>query len=372
MAKTSYATGANETVKLWRKALAREALKRTYIGKFIGSSEDALIQEVKDLKKSPGDRVRTTLRMQLTGAGIQGDATLEGNEESLTTYTDDLTIDQIRHAVRSSGKMSDQRIAFSVRDEAKSGLADWWAARFDRSFFLQIAGYTGGSVTERGETYDGGDTKYTGNNSVTGPDSTAHYRLDATNGLTSSASDEDLVSADTMTLTILDDLKAEAELRSPVIRPVMGKGAAAGEPLYVCFLDTLQARDLRSNTNTGQWQDIQKAAMQGGLVKDNPIFKGSLGMYNNIVLHAAPRIPQGVNSSSGAAISTVRRAVLCGAQSATLAFGKGHSFNNMDWNEETFDYGNQLGVEAGCIFGLKKNIWNSKDFGCLVLSTYAA
>lgn len=34
--------------------------------------------------------------------------------------------------------------------------------------------------------------------------------------------------------------------------------------------------------------------------------------------------------------------------------------------------GNQLGVAAGCIFGMKKTKFNSVDFGCMTLSTYAA
>lgn len=369
MATTAYGVNAPEAIKLWSKRLAREALKKTYIGKFIGTSDDSLIVEKKDTKKSEGDRIRCTLRMQLNERGILGDGTLEGNEESLTTYTDDLLIDQLRHAVRSAGKMTEQRIPFSIREEARTGLSDWWAGRMDRSWFNHMAGFTAsGAITERGETYDGGDLAYTGQNATIAPDSTAHYRLDGTSGLVSAASDEDIDSADTMDLTILDDLKAEAETRSPVIRPIK----LNGENHYCVFLDTLQARDLRKNTNTGQWQDIQKAAMQGGKITKNPIFTGSLGMYNNMILHSSTRIPQGVHSSTGAAISTVRRAFLAGAQSSMIAFGKGNSFNNMDWHEETFDYGNQLGVKAGCIFGIKKCVWNSADFSTLVLSTYAA
>jgi len=45
--------------------------------------------------------------------------------------------------------------------------------------------------------------------------------------------------------------------------------------------------------------------------------------------------------------------------------------NKMDWNEELFDYGNQFGVEAGLIFGVKKTQFNSTDFGTIVLSGYA-
>lgn len=44
----------------------------------------------------------------------------------------------------------------------------------------------------------------------------------------------------------------------------------------------------------------------------------------------------------------------------------------MTWFEELFDYGNQLGVSAGAIFGLKKTRFNSKDFGTIVVPTYGA
>ena len=91
-----------------------------------------------------------------------------------------------------------------------------------------------------------------------------------------------------------------------------------------------------------------------------------------MVLHESTRIPNGVNSSTGAAQTSVRRAVFLGAQAAAIGFGQGHSFKQYTWKEELFDYGNQLGVSAGCIGGLKKTTFNSVDFGCITLSTYAA
>ncbi|MEM9584793.1 MAG: N4-gp56 family major capsid protein [Pseudomonadota bacterium] len=373
MAATEFGLNDPETVKLWSRKLAREAFAQTWFKKLVGKegSEDednAIIVEKTDTKKDAGDEVTCTLRMQLEGDGVLGDATLEGNEESITTFTDKLVINQLRHAVRSKGKMSEQRIPWKHRKEAMKGLRDWWSTRWDRCAFVQLCGYTGPRVVERGEIYSGQDVRYSGNNATIAPDSTSHYRLDATNGLVSNANDEDLVAADTMTLTVLDDLKAEAETRAPIIRPVMFEG----EKVYVVILDTFQARDLRTNTNTGQWQDIQKAAMQGGNVKKNPIFTGALGMYNNMILHSSNRITQGVNSSTGANISTARRAVFLGAGAGMIGFGQGHSLEKYDWHEDLFDYGNQLGVKGGCIGGLKKTQYDNKDYGCLVLSTYAA
>lgn len=54
MALTSYGVNSPEAVKLWSKALMREALKATWIGKFIGDSADSLIQQKDDFKKVGG------------------------------------------------------------------------------------------------------------------------------------------------------------------------------------------------------------------------------------------------------------------------------------------------------------------------------
>src|SRR3990167_9454949 len=152
MANTSYGVNDALAVKLWAKKLFREALKETYVSRFMGTTSGSLVQVKNELNKSAGDRIRFGLRMQLSGAGVTGDGTLEGNEEALTTYNDNVLIDQLRHAVRSGGEMSEQRVPFSVRDEAMSGLRDWWADRIDTAFFNHIAGnsaqtnlaYTGG------------------------------------------------------------------------------------------------------------------------------------------------------------------------------------------------------------------------------------
>jgi hypothetical protein len=51
--------------------------------------------------------------------------------------------------------------------------------------------------------------------------------------------------------------------------------------------------------------------------------------------------------------------------------GQNNTPEKMSWVEELFDYENQLGVSAGMIFGAKKSVFNSVDFGTIVLSTYA-
>lgn len=355
MAQTSYGLNSNEAVKLWSRRLAREALKATYIQKFMGEDDSAVVQVKNDMKKGPGDRLRVTLRMQLTGDGVQGDSTLEGNEEALTTYTDDFVINQLRHGVRSAGKMSEQRIPFSVREEAMSGLRDWYSDRLDTWFFNHICGNTAQT-----------DTRYTGSNATTAPTSGRQIWSSVSGTITA---DQSLTSTDIFTLALIDKAVEKAKTATPLIRPININGGK----YFVMFLHPYQVTSLRTTTSTGQWLDIQKAAMSGGKVGENPIFTGALGMYNGVVLHESTRVTLGCNgTTTTTAVANTRRAVLCGAQASVMGFGQGHSFKEFDWHEKLFDYGNQLGVKAGVIGGLKKSVYNSTDFATIVCSTYAA
>lgn len=350
MATTSYGVNAPEAVKLWSRKLFREALKNTTLFRFIGSNSNSVIQMQDDTSKGPGDRVTVQLRMQLTGDGVAGDSTLEGQEEALVTYTDNLFIDQLRHAVRSKGRMTEQRIPWSIRAEAESGLRDWWADRIDTALFNQLAGNVAQS-----------DTRYTGSQVAIAPDS--DHQIWA-GGATA---DEGLTSASgAFTLSILDTAVERAKTISPIVRPQV----INGEDYYHVILHPYQVTSLRTSTDTGQWLDIQKAAMQGGRVGNNPIFTGALGVYNKCILHENTRIPLGVNSSTDVAVTNTRRALFLGAQAASFATGREDSPNQMTWVEELFDYQNQLGVSAGMIWGAKKNVFNSKDFGSIVLSTW--
>lgn len=353
MATTSYPLNHPLAVKLWSKTLFHEALKETHAGRFMGSGSDSLIMVKDDMKKSAGDRLRIGLRMQLSGDGIQGDSTLEGLEESLTTYSDDIFIDQLRHAVRSSGKMSEQRVPFSVREEAMMGLRDWWADRIDTSFFNQIAGNTGQT-----------DTRYTGNQVALAPSTTAgNTRIlygpddETTENSLSAAS-----ASNNFQLTLLDEAIVTAKTATPLIRPLRVNGSEK----FVCFLHPYQVYSLRTDATANRitWYDTQKARVQGGEL-DNGIYSGALGEYNGVILHQNNRVPLATSTT------TVRRAIFCGAQAAAVAYGRDSGQDRMNWVEEGFDYRNQLGVSAGMIFGLKKMVFNSIDFGTIVISTHA-
>lgn len=348
MADTNYGVNHPLAIKKWASELMVEALKKTHLLQFMGKSKESLITIKTDLTdKDGGDRIRVGIRSQLRGAGVEGDGTLEGNEEALETFYQDVAIDQLRHAVRSGGKMSEQRVPFSVRDEARDGLADWWADRIDTWGFNQLCGNTAAT-----------DGRYVGFNATVAPDADHITYFDST------STSEGSISATTVAefnLSAIDAAVEKAKLAKNALRPI----TINGKKHYAMFIHPYQVTSLRKRTATGLWQDIQKSVIQGGAQTDNPLFTGALGMYNNVVLHESTRVPVSPNNAN------VRRAVLCGAQAASIAFGRGYGKEVFTWVEELFDYKNKLGVAAGCQAGMIKTRFDGSDYGTVVVPTYA-
>ena len=348
MATTAFATGDNLAVKLWSKKLAIEALKQTWCYKFMGADDNSVIQIFDDTQKSPGDRIRIPLRRLLVASGVLGDFTLEGQEERINYYSDDVFIQQLRHAVREGGKFTRQLVPFDIREHARASLQDWWADRIDTWFMNQITGNTAQT-----------DIRFTGLQVAIAPDA------DHTVWAGGAGSDASLSNSATMkfTLTLIDVCVEKAKSLAVPIRPIM----INGEEKYVMFMHHYQVTDMRTNTSTGQWYDIQKAALQGGNVTQNPIYTGAIGEYNGTILHASNRMP---TISAGSSADGGKVAAFCGAQACAMAFGRDSGPERFNWVEDYFDYENQFGVAAGCIAGLKKLVFNGSDFAVINVRTW--
>ena len=136
-------------------------------------------------------------------------------------------------------------------------LGDWWSNRIDTAFFNVISGNSAQT-----------DTRYTGSNTTTAPTSNHVFYA---NGHATEASLTATASA-TFSLGLIDAAVLKAKTLSVPIRPVQ-TGKTGG--MYVMFISPEHHYDLRRNTATLQWGDIQKAAMQGGQISDNPMFTGA-------------------------------------------------------------------------------------------------
>ena len=363
MAKTLIGIGDPKAVKRYSALLATDTAKKGYwTSRFFGTGESASapVHQHNELENSAGDLITYDLSVQLAGQGVEGDDTLEGNEEKLTLYTDSLYINQRRHAVDTGGAMTRKRTIHNLRDIAKRRLSDWWARLFDEMLFQYASGARGvnsGFIDP---------TSYAGfaNNSFTAPDSD---HLIVGGGAKAS-----LDSADKMSLNFIDVAKTNAQMmggdssQTPQIQPVK----IDGEDHFVCVMSPWQAYDLRTATGETGWLAIQKAAA-ASTGKASPIFKGALGMHNGVVLHEHSNVIRFSDYGSGGNVAAAR-ALFLGDQALTMAFGSPGTGMRFSWKEEPKDYDNDLGVAAGTIFGIKKTTFEGKDYGVIAIDTAAA
>lgn len=362
MGYTTYPVNDALAVKLWSRTLDSEALKYTDIGPLIGTSPNSIIHQKTETQKGPGDQITFGIRMQLNGAGFSENDLAEGNGEQLTTYNDALLINELGNVVgvKSKNSIDQQRVPFNLREEARDALGDWYAKRYSQAFFNQVCGYTPQT-----------DVRYTGLNPVIAPSAGRIIRAN------NKASDDLLIAGDEFNLAMLDDAKLAATTATPPIRPVkVGSGDRTRRDFnntltdkFVAMLAPQHIRSIRQNTSSGQWFDIERAAMQGGRVTNSPIYSGAMGEYNGIIIRSSFDVTNGV-SAAGADVPTVRRGVLLGGQAAIMAFGQNNSEGKYRWNEELFDHKRRLEVSAWSIHGLKKTRYNAVDYGVIVLAAY--
>ena len=344
----------------WAEGLEAVVLDKISYVNFIGKSSTDIIQQRDELVRDAGDTITYGLRPQDYPILLGETDEYEGNENAITTFTDSIVINEVGLPYRWKTRMSRQRVKFEDREEAQAAISDGMANGLDIGFFAQISGFNATSGTYFGYTLPL-TAPMRGNNAVTAPD--ANHKLMAG---TSNVNDEDLASGDKFTLDLISVAVEKAKTLAIPIRPARIDG---GE-YYVVFVHPFQLAQLREQDS--RWDKVYMAAIQGGFVNDNPLFSGTMGLWDGALIVESVRVTPGVNSSTLAALASVKRAVLCGAQAATIAWGRtGGDPGSFVWEEERFGYGRQRGIAASALIGIKKNIFNSEDFATIVISSFS-
>ena len=376
MARTIVGLNDPKAVKKYSAFMAVDVAKKSYWSKkFMGKGEESSmpIQQLTDLETDAGEYISFDLSMQLKMQPVEGDDVLENKEEDLKFYTDGIYIDQMRGGVNAGGRMTRKRTIHSLRKTARRRSSDWWQRAFDELIFMYGSGARG---TNLDFIYP---TSYAGfaNNPLTAPDS-EHIAF------AGGAADKTAILDDgnfDMTLTEIDKAVAVAAMmgggsgggaagtdgntQTPKIQPIM----INGERHFVCLMNPWQVFDVRTSAVAGQWLDIQKAAA-GAEGRKSPIFKGTLGMYNNVVLHEHESLIRFDDYGAGAVEAC--RALFMGEQAMVLAFGTAGTGLRFSWHEESRDNGNQAIISTSSIFAVKKVTFNGKDFGMYSIDTQAS
>lgn len=368
---TNFGLLTTEQKTIWSKDLWKNARNHSFVNQFMGSGTDSLIQHITELKKSEkGARAVITLLADLTGDGIAGDRTLEGNEEAMLTYDQVIRVDQLRDAVRHEGRMADQKSVVEFRHNAKNRLAYWLGDRCDQMAFLTLAGIDL-SNRPNGAVRVGSDLKFLEfNTDITAPSAKRITRWDATAGVlkdsvSGSHTSAAVTAADFPQWKTLVQLKAYAKDRY-----IRGVGGANGKETFHAFLTPQAMAKLKLDTN---YMDNLRHSTAAGI--NAKLFSGDAVEVDGIVLHEFRHVPNttGTSAKYGAGANIQGCQILfCGAQALGMA-----DIGEAIWEEKGFDYENSPGISVGKIVGFKKpvfgNIYESntaEDFA--VVSCYVA
>jgi N4-gp56 family major capsid protein len=376
--KTTIGVGDAKAVKRYSAELAIDVRKESYFSrKFMGEGVKSMacITVLNELESDKGEMISYDLALRKRMKPIQGDNTLRGQEEDRKFATATLYIDQLRGGSNLGGRMTRKRTIHELRDSEKPLQTQWWASLFDETIMLYLSGggrdaTSGASVFSNPDFIEASGFVGYATNTFKAP--SAYRRLYGL-AATSKAS---LASTDVMGLETINRAVARAKSGFadangnpiPALQPIK----VDGEDHYICVMSPFQSHSMRTAVGS-LWLDIQKAsaAAEG---RNNPIFKGGLGMYNNVVLHEHPSIVTQNNYGAGANLPAAR-ALFLGRQAGVVAFGSPGTGLRFNWQEEEEDRGNQIVITSNAILGVNKSTFTVEgtdyDFGVIALDTYA-
>jgi len=371
MALTNFGLLTSEQKTVWSMDLWRQARNQSFINRFLGKGPNSLVQHITELKKSEkGARAVITLLADLTGDGVAGDRTLEGNEEAMQTFDQVIRIDQLRHANRHEGRIADQKSIVEFRGNSRDVLAYWLADRIDQLAFLTMAGLSYAQKNSGGSRV-GSDLPYLEFASdVSSPTNNRRLRWDGTSStktLIANAATTGVAATDLPMWETFVQLKAYAKERY-----IRGIKDGNGEETYHAFLTPQAMAKLKMDNN--YMLNLRHSQERGS---GNELFTGTSVKIDGIYLHEFRHVPNTRNAASGSKYGgsgTVDgcQILFCGAQALGMA-----DIGAPEWVEKGFDYENQQAISVGKLLGFLKpkfgNIYESgsvEDFG--VISCYVA
>lgn len=343
-------TTAHSTVQLeqWADDYFKEYVRESIFSPYMGTDESSAFQLREDLVKKSGDKITVQLVTKLSGAGVTGDNTLEGNEEALGQYGHQITIDQLRNGVVVP-KMEQKRTTIDLLEAAKGMLKLWSMDNMRDGIIdaltspaLDNTVYASASEAQKDAWLAANSDRVLfgaakGNNAAN-DHSAALLQIDSVN--------------DVLTPAVVSLAKRMAKTADPHIRPIRVKN---GREYYVLLCPSYAYRDYKAAAATLNM--LYYAADRGS---DNPLFTDGDLIYDGVVIREVPEI-ESITGVGGGAID-VAPCFLLGAQALGVAWGQRTKFDT-----DTFDYGNREGVALSEIRGIEKLFFNSVQHGVLTL-----
>lgn len=369
MAETDFGSLVGTRKKVWETTAWKQGVDNAfwYATGMMGSGNDddtKPIHLVTDLTKtSSGDKCIMQLVAELQNDGIAGDNPINGNEEALVNDELEIVVDMFSNAVKSKGRMAEQRVVLRFRSLARNKLAFWLGDKLDEMTFLMASGRAFSLKLDGSARGASQLTALAFAGSVAAPTSN---RILFQGVATSEAT---LTTADKMTWNFL--VTAAAKAKRLRLKPIRMNG----KDCYCIVMSVEQMRDLKQDPN--YQTNAGRAGTRG---PSNPLFTGEVSFIDNLCLFEHAKVFNTFGLASGSkwgAAGTVdgAQALLVGAQA--LGFAR---IGDPAWDEgDQTNYGRAPGVAYGRMVGLVKSAYKSiydgnttQDFSLLSMKTAAA
>lgn len=245
----------------WAEGIIEDGDRESFWGQLTGK-EGSMLPIIKKTGKLSKDGNQLTFNtiQQLMGTGRTGEGVLKGYEEKLGVGSFTVGADIIRHAVAIS-KKSTKQAQFDEIQKAGKLLKSWMSRKVDNDCFTTITG--AGSV----------ETLYANSKSAVGS-------LNSSDGDRFAVGDLELIR---MALIRQGALPIEATKVNGRTIPIYGVAYGEIEEYWL-------------NQNTTFMQTVREAWQRFSKGNDNPLFRGAVGIYRNLVLYpyySILPIPQG-------------------------------------------------------------------------------
>lgn len=329
---------ASNVEELWDNNFFTSYVRANRFNRYMGTTENSVIQVKGDLTKKAGDGITIPLITELSGAGQTGNGLLEGNEEALGNYAHKIDVATIRHAVAVTDN-DQQFTGITLRDAGREMLKNWAMTKLRTDIITALGSKTGTAYVSASEAVK--DAWLVSNNDrvMFGDGTVGAY--------TDHSADLLLVTASMkLTKEVVSKAKARAEQASPKLRPL-----TVGEDTetFVLFCDARAFRDLKTDLGTS----LQNAQERGD---SNPLWNDGDLMWDGVVIRKIQEIA--TIGAVGASSALVSPYFLCGAQALGCAWAQ-----KTKSTTDTRDYGFVKGVGVHEMRGVEKLIYNSKDHG---------
>jgi len=301
-----------------------------------GSGKPIIVD--REIQGKPGDTIRYHFIPQDASDGIEGqNASILGNEQTLSEYSFDLTVDQLAQAYRKKGKMTDKRLIWNFRNEARMQLSNWWAQKSEDLLFDSLTGIVDGMT----RTLTSDTALVNGDNRCIRADGASSFATVTEANSTAALLDSAMNSGDKMSTQLIEEASILARTAGTYkVRPVrVGKD---GREFFILIMSLKAARDLRATAN---WKNHALSLIEAGIA-DDPIASGALGVWDNVILKSSERV---VTFTEDSGTNTYARNLLLGADAAVLGWAQ-----TLDYTEELVDHKREMSVAADEIRGQTK------------------